>query len=160
MPLYLALRVLLRLRCRRAEALGPCKHQVLARRSCWELVACKKIAHSSALEGPIPSTRRPLRTARYENVGCLVPYPDISLKSQIVDGLELDQLAVAELEFAAFESGNTWDTSNVFIVEVSSSVIHTLRVMTVLTCFCDKVWITITASLVGASAVGSPALDT
>jgi hypothetical protein len=82
-----------------------------------------------------------------------VPYPHISLKSQIVDGLELDQLAVAELELAAFESGNTWDTSNVFIVEVSSSVIHTRRVMTVLTCLCDKVWITITASLVGASPV-------
>jgi hypothetical protein len=119
---------------------------------------CKEIAHSSALECPIPRTRRPLRTTRYEN-GCLVPYPHISLKSQIVDGLELDQLAVAELELAAFESGNTWDTSNVFIVEVSSSVIHTRRVMTVLTCLCDKVWITITASLVGASPVGSPALD-
>jgi len=32
----------------------------------------------------------------------------------LVDSLELDELAVAELEVAALHGGNTWDTSAAF----------------------------------------------
>jgi hypothetical protein len=74
-----------------------------------------------------------------------MPHPHISLVPCLVDSLEFDELAVAELEVAALHGGNAWDTSAAF-TGGGQRRCDARRIGAARTCSGQEVWLAVARS--------------